>query len=199
MQTKERILIAAIGLFNQQGTGAVSTNHIAEAAGISPGNLYYHYHNKDEIIRAIFERLFHEWDVGFNLPADRLPTIEDVQNIVRANFNIMLGYRFIYRELVGLLWQDSELSERFIAVRARGFDGFQGLFDLLVSIGVFTPPETPETVTRLADLVWLISEFWLATLEVSGQPVDDTQMQRGIDLMMQVLQPYISPSSSQPS
>jgi AcrR family transcriptional regulator len=195
MQTKERILVAAIGLFNEQGTGAVSTNHIAEAARISPGNLYYHYHNKDEIIRAIFERLFHEWDVGFNLPADRLPTIEDVQNIVRANFNIMAGYRFVYREIVALLRQDTELSQRFIAVRARGFEGFQGLFDLLVSIDVLKPPETPETVTRLADLVWLISEFWLATLEVSGQPVDDTQMQRGIDLMMQVLHPYIVTTS----
>jgi AcrR family transcriptional regulator len=196
MQTKERILVAAISLFNEQGTGAVSTNHIAEAAGISPGNLYYHYHNKDEIIRAIFERLFHEWDVGFNLPADRLPTIDDVQNIVRANFSIMAGYRFVYREIVALLRQDSELSERYIAVRARGFDGFQGLFALLVNIGVLKPPETPETVNRLADLVWLISEFWLATLEVSGQPVDKAQMLRGIDLMMQVLQPYIVTPSS---
>jgi AcrR family transcriptional regulator len=195
MQTKERILVAAIGLFNEQGTGAVSTNHIAEAAGISPGNLYYHYHNKDEIIRAIFERLFHEWDVTFALAPDHLPTLDDVQNLVRINFNIMLGYQFVYREIVALLRQDSQLSQRFIEVRARGFEGFRGLFDMLVTIDVLKPPETPETVTRLADLVWLISEFWLATLEVSGQPVGEAQMQHGIDLMMQVLQPYITTSS----
>lgn len=197
MGTKERILVTAIGLFNEQGTGVVSTNHIAEAAGISPGNLYYHYHNKGEIIRAIFERLFHEWDVTFALATDRLPTLEDVQNLVRANFSILSEYRFVYREIVALLRADTELRDRYIAVRQRGFDGFHELFAGLVSAGVVNQPETPETVTRLAALCWLISEFWLATLEVSGQPVNEAQMQHGIALMVQVLRPYMPTSSSQ--
>ena len=42
-ETKERILSAALRLFNSQGTAGVSTNHIAEAAGLSVGNLYYHF------------------------------------------------------------------------------------------------------------------------------------------------------------
>ncbi len=41
--TKQAILTTAIDLFNDKGTAAVSTNHIAEAMGISPGNLYYHF------------------------------------------------------------------------------------------------------------------------------------------------------------
>jgi len=126
-----------------------------------------------------------------------IPPIEDVQNLVRANFAILSGYRFVYREIVALLRADSELRDQYIAVRQRGFDGFQELFAVLVSAGVLTQPETPETVTRLAALCWLISEFWLATLEVSGQPVDEAQMQRGIGLMMQVLRPYTPTSSSQ--
>src|SRR5215210_4307966 len=56
--TKERVLGAALRLFNEKGTAAVSTNHIAEAAGISPGNLYYHYRNKEEIIAGLWEYRF---------------------------------------------------------------------------------------------------------------------------------------------
>ena len=57
MSTREKILDTALALFNKEGTAAISTNHIAEAAGISPGNLYYHFRNKEEVIRELFERL----------------------------------------------------------------------------------------------------------------------------------------------
>ena len=55
-QTRGRILDAAQRLFNERGTAAVSTNHVAAEAGLSPGNLYYHFTDKQEIIRALHER-----------------------------------------------------------------------------------------------------------------------------------------------
>ena len=55
--TRKRILETALRLFNEFGTAAVSTNRIAAEAGISPGNLYYHYRNKEEIIRGLVEDL----------------------------------------------------------------------------------------------------------------------------------------------
>lgn len=191
MKTKARILDAALALFNQQGTAAVSTNHIAEAAGISPGNLYYHYHNKEEIIRAIFERLFAEWDAAFDLPVDRIPPLEDVQELVRTNFTIMSAYRFIYREIIALLQQDETLRERYLVVRQRGYDGFRQIVAALAQAGVLVGLSDPARVEQLADLCWLISEFWLPTLEVSGVAVDEAQLHRGIDLMLHALHPYL--------
>ncbi|MDX1994901.1 MAG: TetR/AcrR family transcriptional regulator [bacterium] len=188
-KTKDRILETAVRLFNEQGTGAVSTNHIAEAAGISPGNLYYHFRNKEEIIRAIFEKLFALWDVTFALPENQMPTLADAQALVKANFSIMWDYRFIYREIIALLRNDSELHQRYIAIRQRGYEGFREIINALGQAGVLQGVDEANTVTKLADLCWLISEFWLASVEISGAEITPQQMEHGISLMMQVLQP----------
>ncbi len=89
--TKDRIARTAIGLFNERGTAAVSTNHIAEEMGISPGNLYYHYRNKEEIIRATFGRMMAAWEETFVLPRDRAPTLADLREILEETFSYRSG------------------------------------------------------------------------------------------------------------
>jgi AcrR family transcriptional regulator len=198
MRTRERILKTALELFNESGTAAVSTNHIADALGMSPGNLYYHFRNKEEIIRALFEQQFAQWDALYQLPGDRLPTLDDLQGLVRATFAVSWAYRFIYRELIALLRRDELLHQRWVGVRARGFAGFQQLVDLFVAAGVLRDPGDPAVVTRLAELCWLISEFWLASVEVSGKIMDAHQMGRGVALMLQILEPFIIASDGPP-
>jgi AcrR family transcriptional regulator len=191
MKTRERILATALRLFNESGTAPVSTNHIAEALGISPGNLYYHFRNKEEIIRALFEQQFARWDADYAFPDDRLPNLDDLQQLVRATFVTAWEYRFMYRELIALLRRDAQLHQRWVEIRARGFEGFHELFNLFVAAGVLRDPGDAAVATRLAELVWLISEFWLASVEVSGETVDAAQMEHGVALMLQVLGPFI--------
>ena len=191
MTTRERILATALRLFNESGTAAVSTNHIADALSMSPGNLYYHFRNKETIIRALFEQQFARWDEIYALPDDRMPTLADLQQLVRATFITSWDYRFIYRELIALLRRDDQLQRRWVEIRARGFTGFHELIDLFAAAGVLRAPDDPAIVTRLAELCWMISEFWLASIEVSGATVDAAQMEHGIALMLQVLDPFI--------
>ena len=191
MNTRDRILDTALRLFNQSGTAAVSTNHIADALGISPGNLYYHFRNKEAIIRALFEQQYAHWDAIYSLPNDRMPTLEDMWRMVNDTFPVSWDYRFIYRELIALLRRDAELNGRWVEVRARGFAGFRQLIEVFAAAGVLRPPDNPDVETRLAELIWMINEFWLASVEVSGQPVDAAQMAHGADLIRQVLEPFI--------
>ena len=192
MNTRERILATALRLFNEAGTAPVSTNHIADALGISPGNLYYHFRNKEEIIRALFEQQFARWDADYAFPDDRLPNLDDLQQLLRATFVTAWEYRFMYRELIALLRRDAQLHQRWVEIRARGFSGFHELFNLFVAARVLRDPGDEAVVTRLAELVWLISEFWLASIEVGGETVDTTQMEHGVALMLQVLGPFIA-------
>jgi hypothetical protein len=120
-----------------------------------------------------------------------MPTLHDLQQLLHASFLMGWEYRFMYRELIALLRRDQQLQRRWVEVRVRGFMGFHELFDLFVAAGVLRAPGDPAVVTRLAELCWLIAEFWLASVEVSGKTVDDVQMERGIALMLQVLDPFV--------
>jgi AcrR family transcriptional regulator len=191
MNTRERILTTALELFNQSGTAAVSTNHIAEALGISPGNLYYHFRNKEAIIRALFEQQFARSDALYELSSEHPPTLDDLRELVRATFTMNWEFRFIYRELIALLRRDPVLRDRWVVIRARGFTGLHELVAQFVAAGVLRDPGDPATVTRLAELCWLVAEFWLASVEISGEPVDSAQIERGVALMLQVLDPFI--------
>lgn len=191
MATREKILDTALNLFNKDGTAAVSTNHIAEAAGISPGNLYYHFRNKEEIIRELFQRLYTAWDTELQVADPNAIQLENINHIVEANYQIIWRYRFAYRELTALMRQDVELRTDFIAVRQRGFAGFRELLNAFAAAKIMRMPKDPQEIEELQEIIWLISEFWVNNLEMTGRKVNEAEMQRGVNLMLRVLKPYL--------
>ena len=191
MKTKERIIETAIGLFNEQGTGVVSTNHIAEGLSMSPGNLYYHFRNKEEIIRAILERMIAKWEALYTFPGERAPRLTDVQQIVTKKFLLVWDYRFFYRELSALVQRDPVLKSRYQQIRRERLAKLEALFERFLNAPSPRSPETPTSFTNLARLCWLISDYWLPFLEIDGELVLPEVIEQGVALYMQVLQPYI--------
>lgn len=191
MSTRDRILDKALMLFNKQGTAVVSTNHIAAAANISPGNLYYHFRNKEDIISALFERLFAAWDTAFQLPSDRTPTLTDLETLIAVNYQLIWDNRFAYREMAALLRNDAALQARYQEVRRRGHEGFAELIEAFADAGVLNPPSTPQELASLTELCWIVSEQWPVNLELSGRPFDADGIQQGVALMRLIFNLYL--------
>jgi AcrR family transcriptional regulator len=190
--TKERVLGAAVRLFNEKGTAAVSTNHIAEEAGISPGNLYYHYRNKEEIIREIFERIDAFWGEAYSLPIDGAPTLGDMRAMVEETFAGLWDYRFFYRELAALTRRDDGIQARYLKVRDRGLSGTEALLRNFVEAGVLKEPEDEAAIPELAKTLMLIAEHWLPFAEAGGEEPGPARVREGAALMMRVLRPRLT-------
>lgn len=114
-RTAERILEVTLELFNRFGEPNVSTTLISAELGISPGNLYYHYPAKDELINTLFER--YERSLSELLHAsDGVHNVEDAWFFLHSLFEIIWDYRFLYRDLNDLLSKNRLLETHFQTV-----------------------------------------------------------------------------------
>jgi AcrR family transcriptional regulator len=185
MNNRDAILRSALALFNEKGTGPVSTNHIAAHAGVSPGNLYYHFPRKEAIVLELFRRMDKRWSNELNLPSDRTPTVRDLDALLELTFRLIGEFRFFYREPVPLVLADPELASLYRAQRQRGRWGFAELHRALSRAGVLPEADDAE-IQRVADLCWMVTEFWLQNLELEGEGFE-SQGNRGPDLVLQLL------------
>jgi AcrR family transcriptional regulator len=186
--TKTQIEKAAVALFNEQGTAAVSTRDIAKQAGVSSGNLHYHYANKEAIIRAVLETQFHAYDAVWVLPPDRSPKHTDFETILYKHFQLLWEYRFFYRELLALTQRDPALRERYREIQQQRLSELEKLFKTLAKAGAFKRAGRSKAFRDVLTACWIISENWVGHLESIGEEVNEANLSQGVKLVMKVLE-----------
>ena len=193
--TKTRILDAALALFNERGTDSVTTNHIAEALGMSPGNLYYHYRNKAEIVRGLFARIQGEWAANYAVPPATMPSIPMMEAMLAGNFDIQARYRFFFRDLTLLLNADPDLAALYRANREQGLDNTKFLISLFVDAGVLNPVGDAEALDDIAQLLWLVGDFWLVFKNTGGAEFSTADSDKGLRLFRRLVTPHLKGNS----
>jgi AcrR family transcriptional regulator len=161
-RTAERILEVTLELFNRFGEPNVSTTLISAELSISPGNLYYHYPAKDELINALFDR--YEKALGEILQAaEGVENVEDAWLFFHMLFELVWGYRFLYRDLNDLLSKNRRLETHFQFVLKNKTKAMHALLDGLSRSGAvrLNSAEAAPLATSMVVLVtyWLSFEY----------------------------------------
>ncbi len=158
-RTAQRILEVTLELFNRFGEPNVSTTLISAELGISPGNLYYHYPAKDELINSLF-------DAFESALADLLRAAQDVRNIEDAwlflhlLFELVWQYRFLYRDLNDLLSKNRHLETHFQSVLKSKGQAVQTLLAGLGKEGVIQIDA--REVEPVATAMVVVLTYWLS-------------------------------------
>ena len=188
-QTRQRILDCSLAMFNAQGEPTVTTNHIADELEISPGNLYYHFRNKDDIIEQLFARFDARMDEALAAPDGRLPGLEDIWLQLHLVFECIWDYRFLYRDLVEILSRNRRIRMRFARILKRADESAHTVMRGMSQAGVMraTAAELAGTATN----VLVIATFWLNYSASRGDKDEQVAIRHGIVQVMMLLAPFL--------
>ncbi len=104
-ETIEDILQASAQIVSRHGLERLTTNHIAERAGVSVGSLYQYFPGKDAVLHAVIEREFNRAVDAIVAQIDStcaktVPLDEAIAGLVRRVFELNVRNRPFLRQLV---------------------------------------------------------------------------------------------------
>ena len=196
-RTRERILEASLRLFNEFGEPNVTTTVIADDLNISPGNLYYHFHSKDEIVNALFAEFEREIEETLAAPARRAPNVEDMWLFLHLLFEAIWKYRFLYRDLDDLLSRNRLLEVHFKQILAHKVKTAAALCEGLVATGEMQASR--GELQALATNMAVIATYWLP-FEYARDPRRRDAVNglgRGVYQVMSMMAPFLQGTSRQ--
>ena len=181
IKTSERIVQNSLELFNQQGERSISTNHIAAHMEISPGNLYYHFPNKQAIIAVLFSEYEALVESFLRPPQGRAATVEDKRYYLQELLDAMWRYRFLHRDLEHLLDNDPELAARYRRFSQRCLIQGTAIYAGFVEAGILAMNKVQiESLTLNA---WIILTSWvrfLCTTRENSSHLSEQAIKRGV-------------------
>ncbi|QUM74921.1 TetR/AcrR family transcriptional regulator [Moritella sp. 24] len=192
MKTRDKIIHSALELFNECGERNITTNHIAAHLGISPGNLYYHFRNKEDIIDSIFEQYVNYLAENFQPHREGEVTLEVMMRYLDSMFETMWRFRFFYYSLPILLSRDPNLHKKYLKFQEVSA---QREVDLLFSLQKNNVVNVPiEDLDELANSIKVVLVSWVSyrTTISKDAKVYKTDIYRGILKSIFMMKPYFT-------
>lgn len=157
--TRELILSTSLVLFNQLGEPNVTTNLIADEADISPGNLYYHFRHKQDIVQALFSRFAEALVPLVEVDADTALDAESLWFRLHMMFEVKGSYRFIYRNLSDISARMPDIEKALRALFMREKAGVSAILQNLSTSGAMDTDDSERAM--LGDQLMLTLTYWI--------------------------------------
>ena len=191
---KDRVIAASLGLFNQSGTVAVTTNHIATHLHISPGNLYFHFSDRQEIVRHLFDRMCTDtYQVWYGDGRDLI--LRTPEELVELVFAVFYKYRFFHREMYHLRRIDPDLSALWKKHIKKMERLFLATYAQWVRQGWMRPLKDKHELQFISDTILITSNSFLNFYESTSKPARNRSIKVGAEYVLRLLMPYKTTSA----
>lgn len=195
MKTRDRILVTSLALFNEEGEANTTTIDIANELDISPGNLYYHFKGKEQIIAELFQQ--YELALGSTLTAPIEKPLSDSRGDVEENWYFlyvvmeeMYQYRFLYYNLDNILQRFPDILRGFRRLVQLKRAALHAICQSLLEQSVIDA--RGQQLLGLVDNMTLTLNFWLNYSQLlHGERPPQITIHQGVLQLMTMIAPYL--------
>ena len=149
---RQALIRQSARLFREKGYDATTVRDIAAAVGMRSGSPFYHFKNKQEILKAVMEEGLHQGFERIEAALAQAPNLQaKFQTLVRTQYGILHdeGSEFIAVLLYDWRSLPAEYKQEIIRVKDRYDALWQTTLQELLQAGVLgaNTPHDPEAVT----------------------------------------------------
>ncbi|HET8910817.1 MAG TPA: TetR/AcrR family transcriptional regulator [Ktedonobacteraceae bacterium] len=194
-KTRTLILETARELFNEQGISKVTLAHIGEHLGISEGNVWYHFHTKQDLVLALFTELQMRVATNVQRNIEDLGQFQRFDGLLERSFRTTWEYRFLFRDHISWAVSQPEIHEKLIAITSNGRFLIEEVLKRMVQLHYLEIP--PRDIPRLAISVWIINRYWLDYCQsrTPQQQLIESDIREGIEQVRFLFLPYLTSSA----
>lgn len=184
MKTKDKILIAAKDLFNQNGYTSTSTRDIAKYLKISPGNLHYHFTHSKQIVEALFNDFAKQMDVLLeNVSQSESTTIDLLYNYIEETSTLFFSYKFLFINFSDILRESEVINKLYKEIHVKRKLEFQNLFLSLQEKKIFRLDIPSFIFSNLIEQMFITGDSILAYNEITH----NFEGQKAVDYYTKIL------------
>lgn len=190
--TKEKILAAALELFNNQGVADVSIRHVAKETDISHGNLIYHFKNKSEIVEGLHQQLFeHAARINQNIRAESLD-ISQLYQSTQVGFEVVYDFRFLFYDLLYISKTFPGMRETLILVEKVRSEMYGKVIHLSIKNELLRAAEYEGEYEQLIRRIKIFSDHWLSSAAIYENKPKEQVISEYAGLLMNHFYPYLT-------
>ena len=182
-KTKRRILDVTLQLFNKRGLNKSSQHTIAEALDMSPGNLTYHYHKKEDLTNALFHEMIAELNQKFSdfeSGKDHLGNLVEFLDDILTSFR---KYRFVYIDLFYIMNRYPELAKIYKELLTGRKAEYKKLMKKLIKEGYVTKEDFPGQHELVYENMTLaLTQFFSTYSRMKGKEKDKINFHKRVIL-----------------
>ncbi|MVM41526.1 TetR family transcriptional regulator [Spirosoma sp. HMF3257] len=189
--SKHRLLKAALYLFNHFGFVSVRLQHIADEAGVSVGNLAYHFKTKDVLIETLYQSIINMQD-KLLLEVSQAPIFSTIDYYLKNTFYLQQQYSFFFTDTLELMRAFPSLRQHHRRHISYQLMQTEWLLKFSMSRGALQHPIAPDSLALLSHRFTMMTENWMCFERMRGIGASDLQVKSYCHALWSLLIPYFT-------